>query len=327
MAAPATGLTLVLGGGGLPGMGYLIGALQGLGEAGVSVDQPAVLLGTSAGGVVGALMRIGIAPSEIGARLLDAAHTRIPWAVNRLASYDLVRRVAGAAWVVQRAALRVPLPPVCAPSWLTGGLLEAPTDLLGVQLCDPWPDGVLWLPTVDLVSGRRRVLGLRDTDRDTIPFPLAVQAAMAVPGVFPAVRIGRELLTDGGVHSSTNLDIAARRTAGPIVCIAPLGYDRDHPPPLGRRLLRARFQHRLDTEYRDARDGRRPILVIRPGADQVRYAEPNFLRGRNMASLIDAARAQTLELIHGPTGEQFLANRAELHNPSHDVSRRATTKE
>ena len=163
----------------------------------------------------------------------------------------------------------------------------------------------------------------RDTDRDTIPF-------RSRSGVWPCPassrrRIGR-LLTDGGVHSS-NLDIAARRTAGPIVCIAPLGYDRDHPPPLGRRLLRARFQHRLDAEYRDARDGRRPILVIRPGADQVRYAEPNFLRGRNMASLIDAARAQTLELIHGPAGEQFLANRAELHNPSHDVSRRVTTKE
>ncbi|MGA8209241.1 MAG: patatin-like phospholipase family protein, partial [Nocardioidaceae bacterium] len=56
---------LVLGGGGITGIAWEIGLLVGLREAGVDLAEPDVVIGTSAGSVVGAQLCSDLSPEEM----------------------------------------------------------------------------------------------------------------------------------------------------------------------------------------------------------------------------------------------------------------------
>ena len=70
---------------------------------------------------------------------------------------------------------------------------------------DQWPTERFWVTAVRLTDGRRVVLG-----RDDIAATAAraVRASCAVPARYQPVGIGSHRYVDGGVHSSTNADLA-----------------------------------------------------------------------------------------------------------------------
>src|SRR6478672_8441398 len=61
---------LVLGAGGLVGHAYHAGTLRGLAEHGWDARRAAIVVGTSAGSGVGALLRAGLSPRDLAARVL-----------------------------------------------------------------------------------------------------------------------------------------------------------------------------------------------------------------------------------------------------------------
>ena len=65
--------------------------------------------------------------------------------------------------------------------------------------------------SVRLVSGERIVLGSRGAP--SLSLADAVAASCAIPGVYAPVRLGRRVLVDGGVRSTTNLDVAVEHGA------------------------------------------------------------------------------------------------------------------
>jgi predicted acylesterase/phospholipase RssA len=78
----------------------------------------------------------------------------------------------------------------------------------------------LYLVATDLDTCERVVLG--GPGWDDVPIPTAVHASTALPMVYDPVRVkGRELV-DGGLVSTTNLDIAVEAGARLIVVINPL---------------------------------------------------------------------------------------------------------
>ena len=89
-----------------------------------------------------------------------------------------------------------------------------PTDHLGAPydalFGDRWPPEPLWIVAVHLDVGHRVVFGgavvAADPDATVAQ---AVQASCAVPGYFAPVVVGGERFVDGGVHSTTNADVAA----------------------------------------------------------------------------------------------------------------------
>ena len=196
---------LVLGGGGITGIAWEIGVLAGLAEAGTDLSGADLVVGTSAGSVVGAQVTGGeqleamyqrqLAPAsgEKAARLNRATLTQFGWAMLRSRGRDVEfrRRIGALALAAERAGLTPPE--------------QERLDVIGARLGGKqWPERDLVVTAVDAQTGEFRTF-----DRDSgVPLLHAVAASCAVPGVYPPVTIDGRRYVDGGMRSSANADLA-----------------------------------------------------------------------------------------------------------------------
>ncbi|MFE4018080.1 patatin-like phospholipase family protein [Streptomyces sp. NPDC059101] len=263
---PISRTALVLGGGGLTGIGWEVGMLAGLAEAGADLTDADVVIGTSAGSIVGAQLasrlhtldelyerQLAAPDGRPAARLGPAVFAR--FAAAALRSRDAVSfgarmgRVALAARTAPEAEHRVAI-----------------ARTLGV---DDWPARRLLVTAVDSATGERTAFD----GTSGVPLLDAVSASCAVPAVYPPVTIDGKRWVDGGVHSSANADLAGGYDR--VVVIAPVAVGGG--PVVAPRTQGARL----------ARKGAR-VCVITPD----RASRSAF--GRNVldpAKRPDAARA------------------------------------
>jgi NTE family protein len=208
---------LVLGGGGITGIAWEVGVLAGLAGAGVDLTGADLVVGTSAGSVVGAQLTSGadlemlfarqLEPptGEQAARMSRAALARYAWAVLRSRGDDVGfrRRVGALALAAEQAGL--------TPTE------QERLDVIGSRLAGrEWPDRDLRVTAVDAQSGEFRVL-----DRTSgVPLLQAVAASCAVPGVYPPVTIDGRRYVDGGMRSAANADLAEGYDR--VVVLAPI---------------------------------------------------------------------------------------------------------
>lgn len=205
------GCGLVLGGGGPRGFAHL-GVMKALDECGIPVDAVG---GTSIGAVMGALRAMDLDDST----RQELAITALVHSGNLfnptfpLLSFSSARRVRR--------------------------LLEDPKYFgdLSIEEC--------WVPYF-CVSANLTRAEIVIHDRGMLA--RAVRASMTLPGVFPPVRQGRDLLVDGGVLNNLPVDIMRDRLNGgsvigvdlsvPVELAAPPHYQET---PSGWRLLAERF--------------------------------------------------------------------------------------
>lgn len=212
-----SGRALVLGGGGITGIAWETGVLAGLAEAGVDLTGADLVVGTSAGSVVGAQVTSGAGIEELYARQLEppsservarmtrAALARYAWAMLRSRGRDEeFRRRVGA---LARAAADAGLTPS----------EEERLAVIGSRLVSTeWPDRRLVVTAVDAETGEFRAL-----DRDSgVPLLQAVAASCAVPGVYPPVTVDGRRYVDGGMRSAANADLAEGHER--VVVLAPI---------------------------------------------------------------------------------------------------------
>ncbi|MER6998973.1 patatin-like phospholipase family protein [Streptomyces sp. NPDC000410] len=205
---------LVLGGGGLAGIGWEIGMLYGLARAGADPTGADLIVGTSAGSVVGAQLTAGplTLPELYGRQLADpdgevpagmgaTVLARYLWGVLRSRDAEAYGARMG------RLALSTPTEPEEVRRAVFAERL----------LADDWPRARrLVVTAVDALTGEFRAF-----DRESgVPLLDAVGASCAVPGVWPPVTIGGRRFIDGGVRSSTNADLALGYDT--VVIVAPI---------------------------------------------------------------------------------------------------------
>ncbi|WP_030436775.1 patatin-like phospholipase family protein [Actinoplanes subtropicus] len=203
---------LVLGGGGVTGVAWEIGMLAGLAEAGADLTGADVVIGTSAGSVVGALVATGLDLPAMYAGQLAPPAAEIP---ARLGLATILRW----AWVAagrrdeQRARARIGAMALAAPT-----VPEAERRaVIAARLNDAtWPERRLLVTAVDALTGEFVVFD-RDRGVDLVD---AVAASCAVPCVWPPVTIGGRRYVDGGVRSPVNADLAAG--CDEVVILAPV---------------------------------------------------------------------------------------------------------
>jgi len=209
---------LVLGAGGTIGLAYHSGVLRALeAETGFSPDDAEVIIGSSAGSVVGAYLRSGMSTQDMwllargehptvpsfGGSGADKPALFVPTFHNPL---DIARHMIGSAYVLTRALSPFPFqPPRFLKAAFPGGLfaMAEGEQRFAEELPKEWPEKALWLTTVDIVSGRRVVLGRPGSPK--VDLGRAVLASAAIPGIYPPVQVGRRSLIDGGTHSTSNL--------------------------------------------------------------------------------------------------------------------------
>ncbi|MEU7067017.1 patatin-like phospholipase family protein [Streptomyces sp. NPDC053429] len=250
---------LVLGGGGLTGVGWEAGILCGLAAAGTDLTTADLVVGTSAGSVVGAQLASGLlTPRELYERQLGdpageaaaklGAATFARYAVTMLRSRDAAayrRRVGAFALAADTV-----------PEADRRAVLEARL------VSREWPERRLVVTAVDALTGE-----LAAFDRDGGAGLLdAVAASCAVPGVWPPATVEGRRYIDGGVRSATNADLAAGYER--VVIIAPLA--------LGSKLIPSPA-----AQAEQLRKAGAEVLLITPSAE----ARKTF--GRNV---LDPAR-------------------------------------
>lgn len=306
------GFGLVLGAGGMVGMAYHAGVLHALTEiGGLRLDDADVVVGTSAGSVVGAHLRSGWTSRDLWDMALGV-HELVPgdeaelerrrqelftrtWATP----VELARRGLGSAFVVARSTLRMPGPAVPAVLRRTfpGGLftMAAARERFAELLPEAWPERSLWLTAVDIDSGRRVVFGREGAP--AVSLHEAVLASCAIPGVYQPVRAAGMTLVDGGARSTTNLDLVARAGCDLIVAVAPMAYDPTTTPELLRRLTRRVPSRSLAAEVSFARARGAEVLMVRPTAAELRIHGRDLMRPDSAESVARAAYDATARLL------------------------------
>jgi NTE family protein len=217
---------LVLGGGGVTGVAWEIGMLTGLAEAGADLTGADVVIGTSAGSVVGALLATGLDPQTMYAGQLAPPTAEIP---ARLGLTTILRW----AWVAagrrdeQRARARIGAMALATPT-----VPEADRRaVIAARLNDAsWPERRLLITAVDARTGEFVVFD-REQGVDLVD---AVGASCAVPGVWPPVTIGERRYIDGGVRSPVNADLAAG--CDEVVILAPVTAGFGPSTRIGRQI-------------------------------------------------------------------------------------------
>jgi NTE family protein len=199
------GRALVLGGGGVTGVAWEIGMLAGLAEAGVDLTDADVVIGTSAGSVVGALVAGGLDPHAMYEGQLAPPTAEIP------AKLSMTMMLRWALAAVGRRDEQKARARIGAMALAAHTVPEADRRaVIAARLHDAdWPERRLLITAVDARIGEFVVF---DRDQD-VSLVDAVGASCAVPGVWPPVTIGSRRFVDGGVRSPVNADLAA-------------GYDR-----------------------------------------------------------------------------------------------------
>jgi len=256
---------LVLGGGGFTGGVYEIGALRALDLLAVNrtVNEFDVYVGTSAGSFVGSLVANGVTPEE----MMRVVTHQMPTPFRDVDRGSLMR--LNYLEFAQSAAL-LPLRLL--------GLARSVVDHIGqfsvidlvVELAGGLPSGIydgtaidgylqsvltdpdrtndfrllqneLYLAATDLDTCERIVIG--GEDWEDVPISLAVAASTALPMVYKPVEIKGRQLVDGGIRSTTNVDIAVERGAEFVIVVNPLvpyvnDFSKMVPTVLGSRARR-----------------------------------------------------------------------------------------
>ncbi|MET7752010.1 patatin-like phospholipase family protein [Micromonospora sp. NPDC005367] len=260
---------LVLGGGGVTGVAWEWGLLAGLAQHGVSLAEADLVVGTSAGSVVGAQLRSGrpvqesyaaqLQPSrgEVAARFGPVAVLRLTWAGAR--TRDAVR--ARVRIGTMALAARTPSE-------------QSRRAVIAARLPQrEWPRRRLLVTAVDAHSGEFVVF---DADSG-VSLVDAVGASCAVPGVWPPVTIGDRRYVDGGMRSPVNADLAAG--ARRVVVLAPTTAAFGPMPRLAAQVAALRAQ------------GAR-VVVVSPDAAARAAIGRNVLDPARRAGAARAGRAQ-----------------------------------
>ncbi len=235
---------LVLGGGGFTGGVYEIGALRALDLLWVNrtVNQFDVYVGTSAGAFIAALCANGVTPEEmmrvvthqgpLPFRDIDLGDLLRPnlgelarkGALMPLRALKLARQLVAQAGQVSAMDLVAGLAEGLPSGLYTGSGIES---YLRRVLADPDRtndfhelDCELYLTATDLDTCERVVFG-EEGNRE-VPISTAVRASGALPMVYAPVMVDGRELVDGGLVSTTNLDVAVEAGAKLVVVINPL---------------------------------------------------------------------------------------------------------
>ena len=264
---PRSRTALVLGGGGFTGGVYEIGALRALDLLAVNrtVNQFDVYVGTSAGSFLAALTANGVTPEE----MMRVVNQQVPTPFRDVDRGTLMR--PNALEFAQSAAL-MPLRMLGLARTFLGQIRSASLIDLAVGLAEALPSGLydsrgieqyletvlgdpdraddfrlleneLFLTATDLDTCERIVLG--GAEWDDVPISRAVAASTALPMVYKPVEIKGRHLIDGGVRSTTNVDVAVEAGAKFVIVVNPLvpyvnDFQKVIPTMWGSRVRRVR---------------------------------------------------------------------------------------
>jgi NTE family protein len=274
---------LVLGGGGVAGVAWELGILMGLFDTGVDVRGADIIIGTSAGSVVGAQIASGTDLENLFTSQLTPMDQKKELKVE----FDSVQMmeafsqaVAGAGPDPKAIRARIGAYALAAPTIPEAERRAIIETRLPVHT---WSQQRLLIVAVDTETGEEYIM-----DRASeVSLVDAVAASCAVPGIWPPVTIAGRRYMDGGVRSATNADLA--KGYDRILILNPLGANANY------------FGVGIDSEVAALEREGSQVLVIAPDAASTTAIglnpldpatrQPSALAGRTQGREITASVA------------------------------------
>ena len=284
------------------------------------------MVGTSAGAIIGALCASGVPPWFMVAHSAGETFEGLLDADGRPAAE--ADRDGGATFRLHRG-----LPSLGPGSWRLGvKSLARPTRHTPAQVVSGWlPRGVistrplertirrvvprgwsshpnLWIVACDYATGRRVAFGRPGSPQAELAH--AVAASCAIPGFYRPVSIGGRTYVDGGVYSSSNLDVLRREGLDLVICLNPTSTLAEiaarGPAARAAATVRAGSGRRLGREAHRLREGGAEVVLIQPTADDLALMGSNLMRGHQRHEVIELAQRTVAEQLRAPEDEELL---------------------
>src|SRR3954447_17435171 len=301
---------LVLGAGGVMGGAWLTGGLHALAtETGWDPAGADYVVGTPAGSMMSALLAGGVPPWFMVAHSAGESFDGLEDASGRPARD--ADRAAGAtfrphrglppvgpgSWRLIADGFRAPTrhrPSALLAGWLPRGFIstEPLKDTVRRVVSEGWAEHPnLWIVASDYATGRRVPFGRADAPRADLPD--AVAASCAIPGFYHPVTIAARRYVDGGLWSTSNLDILRNEKLDLVVCLNPTSSL--HPPlawnPVERvaDAMRRLSGRPLGCEAKRLRASGTEVVLIQPTSEDHAVMGPNLMSTRNRNPVIETA--------------------------------------
>jgi NTE family protein len=319
---------LVLGAGGIQGGAWLTGGLDALArETGWDPATADYVVGTSAGSLIGSLCVAGIPPWFMVAHSAGETFDGVTDANGRpQAEAD---RGGGARFRLERA-----LPPIGPGSWrlalrtlrnpraYTPGSMFAGWAPRGFVSTEPIKDIIRrvvpsgwtprpnhWVVACEYATGKRVPFGHADAPESDLAD--AVAASCAIPGFYYPVEIAGHRYVDGGIHSTSNLDLLADLGLDLVICLNPTSSL--HPTRAWNPAERLAHAFRngsgrlLGSEAKKLRAQGTEVVLIQPVAEDLDAMGPNLMSRRNRNPVIATAQRTVARQLQRPENRKLLS--------------------
>lgn len=271
---------LVLGGGGPVGIGWETGLLAGLASKAADVTNADLIIGTSAGSVVGAEVALGHSPEQM--LTFERAHAKP------------ARKPAGPPpnirplFIKLRELAAGKQPPDEVRKEIGAWAMKTHTKLTQEQFVAiferilpgaKWPLRPYECATVNTSTGKLQVW----SKASGVPLVRAVASSCAVPGIFPPVEIDGQHYMDGGMHSPTNAKLAKGYKTVLIV---------DVTAPAHLTAANRRFARGIEREEQFLRNSGSKVILITPDAASHKAFGRNLMDSSHRAAAAEAGYAE-----------------------------------
>lgn len=319
---------LVLGAGGVQGGAWLTGGLDALADiTGWDPASADYIVGTSAGSMIGSLVAAGLPPWFLVAHSRGEDFEGVSDARGKPVSQ--ASRSGGADFKLDKGAF--PLFPGSLPlvvrsitrprrhtpggvlsGWLPRGIIsnEPLKDIVRSAVPTSWsrhPNH--WVVACDYSNGRRVPFGKAGTPRAKLAD--AVAASCSVPGFYRPVKIAGKTYVDGGIWSTSNLDIVRGLDLDLVICLNPTSSL--HPIRAGANPLEAfrlvthrESGRRLGREAQRLREEGTEVALIQPTHRDLQVMGINLMDGKNRNEVIEVARETVAEQLRSRELQQLL---------------------
>jgi NTE family protein len=310
---------LVLGAGGVQGGAWLTGGLDALAErTGWDPASADVIVGTSAGSMISSLIAAGIPPWFMVAHSEGETFEQMTDVQGE--PVEEASRSAGA--VFERAPGAIPFFPGSLPlvlrsllrpqrhtpagvlsGWLPRGVIsnEPLREIIRSAVPGRWtrhPNH--WVVACDYSTGHRVAFGRGSAPRARLED--AVAASCAIPGFYRPVRIAGRSYVDGGIWSTSNLDVVRGLELDLVICLNPTSTlhpigSAVNPMAALRLITHTESGKRLGREARKLRGEGAEVALVQPLGRDLDAMGLNLMAGSNRNEVIKVARETVAEQL------------------------------
>ena len=215
----------------MAGIAWETGVLAGLAEGGIDVAKADLIVGTSAGSVIGAQLAAGRPVQEMLDELIspEGDATAPPLEFDPATVFAIFQKWSSFEEMTDAGCAEVGAMAIAAKATTEEKWIGVFTE----RFAGKWPEQRLVVTAVDTKTGAFQTW----TRESEVPLELAVASSCTVPGLFPPVTIKGKRYMDGGVRSGTNADLAKGHDT--ILIIAALGGRPEHIGPICKRAAEA----------------------------------------------------------------------------------------